>query len=108
MAVNLHYCGSKLVGVSFKHVEEKSCCGAKMKKMNCCKEKSIAYKVNDKQDSGSKIVSLKNNVKTLTLFYYPVTDLLNLKPALFFKLNYGKPPDIDYSITYLLNGVFRI
>jgi hypothetical protein len=109
VAVNLHYCGGKLANVSFNHVNENNCCGLKMKKMNCCKEKCIAYKINDNQNGGSKSLLLNNNIKTLDIFYYPITtNLPGLKPILFFELNSGKPPNIDYGNTYLLNRVFRI
>ena len=111
VGLNLHYCGSKLVSVSIHHTDEKNRCGNKMKKskkMNCCKEKSVTYKINDTQDSGNKIFSLKNNIQAVDIFYYPVIDLFNVQPILFFNQKQGEPPDINYNYTYLLNRVFRI
>jgi len=108
VAVNLHYCGSKFVSASFTHSDESKCCKAKMKKKGCCTEKSIIYKVQGNQDNGSKIVSLKNNVKQLNLFYNNTVQLVQLKANLLFQFNTDEPPDGHARYTYLVNRVFRI
>ncbi len=108
VAVNLHYCGSKFVNASFTHSNERNCCRVKMKKKNCCKEKSVFYKVQSNQDSGSKILSLKNNVKQLNLFYTSTTFIIKLNPNLPFQFNADEPPDGYARYTYLVNRVFRI
>jgi hypothetical protein len=108
LAVNLHYCGSKFVSASFTHSDESKCCRVKMKKKGCCKEKSVFYKVQGNQDKGSKILSLKNNIKQLNLFYTSITYLIKLKTNLLFQFNADEPPDGYARYTYLVNRVFRI
>ena len=110
VALNLHYCGSKLVSISFKNADEKKCCGSKMKKKSksCCKEKSVSYKVIDNQDSGSKFIPLKNAVKEIKLFSASENDIVKVKTNLFFEHNFIQPPDLNLRYTYLTNRVFRI
>jgi hypothetical protein len=109
VSVNLHYCGGKLKGISLTHSDEAKCCGKKkMKNKNCCKERSIVYKVKDNQGSGNKIVFPSQNTE---LFFIPRYTLNNLiisdsnKPL---AVLIDEPPDIKNSSSYLVNGVFRI
>ena len=110
VAVNLHYCGGKLKSISLTHSDEANCCGKKkMKKINCCKEKSVTYKVKDNQDSGNKSIAVQNPIKIIdTNYLSSLTNFVKINSGLSFVPDYGEPPDIDYGSTYLLNKVFRI
>jgi hypothetical protein len=60
---SLHYCGGKYKSVSFlKHGDEDACCGKKMKKHGCCKDKAIVVKIKDnhKYSSDLKLPESKN------------------------------------------------
>lgn len=80
-----------------------------MKNSNCCKEKSVNYKVKDNQDSGNKSVSAQSPVKILnTNFYSSLTNSIKVNSALSFVADYGEPPDVYCSSVYIVNRVFRI
>ncbi len=106
--VNLHYCGGKVKSISLTHTDEEGCCGSKMKKKDCCKEKTFSYKVKDNQNSTAKVILVKNAKNSLlidlrfqiSIFIYQVTSLS--------VDNQDDPPDIPYNNTYLLNRAFRI
>lgn len=104
---NLHYCSGKLKSISFFHHDEKSCCGSKMKKKNCCKDKSVVYKAKETQNGSSKITPFKNSsphfiVLFSGIFLIKINSCLIIVPAL------KEPPDIVYDNTYLVNRTFLI
>jgi len=109
VAFNLHYCGGKLKSISFSHSDEKNCCGKKMKSKNCCKEKSVVYKVKGNQDTSGKYFSFKNNTNIFVAHIHSSGNYLEKRSFnLFFLPDFHDPPDIDYSSTYLVNRTFRI
>ena len=78
-----------------------------MKSKNCCKEKSITYKVKENQNNRSKIILFQNHLKTLDVYYSGPISFIKSGPNLDL-ISYSKPPGIDFSIIYLINNVFRI
>ena len=107
--LNFHYCGGKLKSISFFETDEADCCGLGMeKKKNCCKEKSLNYQVKADQNSNHS-AALKIELKKVdfTVVFTPVfnsyvADISYAVP------DFHAPPDIGFSNTYLVNGVFRI
>jgi len=109
VAFNLHYCGGKLKSISLIHSDEKDCCGTKMKKKDCCKEKSFSYKIKDNQNSNGKYFSLKNTAKIIDIYINSVCNTLEkTNLGLIITPDFHAPPDIGFSDTYLVNNVFRI
>lgn len=79
------------------------------KKANCCKEKSFVYKVKGDQNSNGKYSSIKNTIKVLDIYFCSVnTTLEKTNLGLIIAPDFHAPPDIGFSDTYLVNGVFRI
>lgn len=105
---NLHYCGGKVKSISLRHTDEEGCCGSKMKKKDCCKEKTFSYKVKDNQNSTTKTILVKSANSG------PHIDLQFPSPIFIYEVsslsvgNLDDPPDIPYNNTYLLNRAFRI
>lgn len=70
--VRLHYCGGKLQNISFFGKAHEDCCKKKMKKKNCCSNKTNFLKVKDKHNSNISHSSFKNNASEIysTTFTY--------------------------------------
>ena len=109
VALNLHYCGGKIKGISFAHTTEKNCCGKKMKNKNCCKEKSVVYKVKDNQDSNPISFSFKNKFGADKIYIHIVSILqVTSNSSFLITSNFHSPPDFDSGDSYLINRVIRI
>lgn len=109
LSFSLHYCGGELTSFSLGHEDHPCSCGSKVMKKDCCKDETITFKNDDKQQKTEPI--------TLSIFgFYPV----NLTKALFFDFSfstlvqnkevqvYESPPPIRKQAIFLLNNVFRI
>jgi len=109
VSINLHYCGGKIKAISLSHTDESDCCGKEMeKKMNCCKDKTVSYQVKEDQSSSST-ASIKVPVKNIdTHFIFTEFIKSNLYTPSYGVPDFHAPPDIVFSDTYLVNGVFRI
>lgn len=55
-SLSLHYCAGKLKSVSLFQNMDGGCCGSTKKSMDCCKDRSLVYKVSDKHQASAKIL----------------------------------------------------
>jgi hypothetical protein len=65
ITLQLHYCQGKLKFISlFGKEKENDCCGSKIKKKNCCNNKTSFLKVNDKHNSNPSLIIASCKGKT--------------------------------------------
>ena len=107
-SINLHYCGGKVKSVSLFHTDERNCCGNKMKKKDCCKEKNVSVKINDNQ-SHSPALQIPGPQFTTLIFVAPVNSIFTNVTFVsqIIPLNHA-PPDLFQAPPYLKNGVLLI
>jgi hypothetical protein len=110
MKINVHYCGGKLKLLSFACIDEQDqCCGKKMKRKNCCKDKTAVLKVDDTHKSTQ---SLKVPIPA----FQPLDIAIHVLPlnfyshfnALHIRVSRDDPPDINGPDIYVRNQVFLI
>ena len=107
--LNLHYCGGKVKSISLFHTDEKDCCGTKMKNPNCCKDKSVVYKVKETQNNPTKIIVKKNSENPFQFLYISaLLSIISGNTAFITIPSLKEPPDIVYTKTYLVNCAFLI
>ena len=64
ITLQLHYCKGKLKSVSLFE-KEKGCCKSKIKKKNCCDNRTSFFKVNDKHSSNTSLTVAPCKEKTV-------------------------------------------
>jgi hypothetical protein len=112
IAMNLHFCSNNLSSVEFtKKATCKACKSTEnkglAKKDNCCKSTTVAAKVTDQHQSGSKVDMPKNF--SIALFITPMIAefLQSFLPGLFSKIENKAPPLSATISLYLFHCVFR-
>jgi hypothetical protein len=110
MDISLHYCGGSFHSISFKTRDDNGCCGKKKKKMRCCKDKNLSYKLSE-----------KHAAQHIVHHHYDTVDFAAVLPetCFFYQSPYTAsgndyipvshaPPDIRGPGLYLLYNVFLI
>jgi hypothetical protein len=110
IAMEVHYCMGKKVGVDFLKVENEKCkkCGMIEKKGGCCNDEHKFYKLNAEYKNAS------HNV--FTQFFHADELIFQTKDFFHFdflcnRLNIIRgeyPPDKNYPPIYIMNCVFRL
>lgn len=111
MSVSLHYCGGKFKSISFfsTGVDERGCCGNKMKSKGCCHEKTTFIKVKDSHFSSANLNINHDHFKTIETIYTSCFLVFpNESITVNSIFNYHSPPVLYDAPLYLQYGVFLI
>lgn len=108
IAVAAHYCGGKLSSIVFFKLHNHPCkCGKKAMKKDCCKDKIVIIKGENKAIKSQIAVKITSVVHflslTKTIEIFPIVNIKKEIPS-FLKLPIFKPK----TPIYLLGGVFLI
>ena len=76
IVLNAHYCGKKLVNITFTKNDDGNCCGKKKMPKKCCKDKSAFFKLKDNHKIDNSIKISKSPLKVIqncAFVYQPPT-----------------------------------
>jgi len=110
MDISLHYCGGSFHSISFKTRDDNGCCGKKKKRMRCCKDKNLSYKLSEKhaaQHISHHHHDVDDLVAILPVVYYSGRNHYALPGDRYVPVSHS-PPDIYSPELYLLHNVFLI
>jgi len=109
MDISLHYCGGTFHSISFKKTDDNGCCGKKKKRMRCCKDKNLSYKISEKHaaqhvihhDASGEFIAI------LLATHFVYRNHISLPGDRYVPVSHS-PPDIRGPELYLLHNVFLI
>jgi len=102
--LNMHYCGGKLINISFTQASnDGGCCGAKKSTKGCCHDHSTILKLKEKhvQSSDIKIDFELTDLNFLPAEYSKTIEFTRTKSEIV--LNYHAPPP-NYNIPLFLKN----
>lgn len=102
--LNMHYCGGKLINISFTQASnDVGCCGAKKSSKGCCHDHSTILKLKEKhvQTADIKIDFELTNLHFLTAEYFKTIKFISTKSENV--LNYHAPPP-NYKIPLFIKN----
>jgi len=107
--ISLHYCGGNFHSISFKSREDNGCCSKMKKKMRCCRDKNLSYKLSEKHAAQHVFHHHHANdlVAVLPVVYYNFNNDFSLPGDRYVPVSHS-PPDIQGPELYLLHNIFRI
>ena len=110
LSVKQHYCGGKVTSISIIFTDNHSCpCGKKVMKKDCCKDKTIVFKLKDTQNFTKKFASNFSQTSKFVAHIFPVFNYQYDEVAFEKHLPFAHPPPLQKSEPlYLLNRVFLI
>jgi len=108
IAMDIHYCMGKKIGVDFYSNENNLCgkCGMKHKK-GCCGDEHKFYKLSDSHKNISNDISFTTSSVALNTAYPIYIEQFPINLSLQTYTDYS-PPDYSKRPVRLLNGVFRL
>lgn len=108
IVLNAHYCGKKLVNITFTKNDDGNCCGKKKMPKKCCKDKSAFFKLKDNHKIDNSIKISKSPLKVIQNCAFVNLNVLYSNPSKSAVLNYYSPPVLYQDPLYLINKVFLI
>lgn len=108
IVLNAHYCGKKLVNITFTKNDDGNCCGKKKMPKKCCKDKSAFFKLKDNHKIDNSIKISKSPLKVIQNCAFVDLNVLYSNPSTSAVLNYYSPPVLYQNPLYLINKVFLI